>query len=138
LRVVATFRTAIEPEVLFDLSADPQGRVKWHEHPKGCDIDTVDSAPGAAMQGARFSTTGRLRGIPFDSTTLVTLAERPRLYATQTEMTMHHPQAVLLKQLATERYTIQRVVDWLLATSATRRNIRLLIRSAERHVGVTA
>jgi hypothetical protein len=106
VRVLDTIRTPLAPEVLFDLLADPQGCLIWHEHSKGYEVDSVDSAPGAALEGARFVTSGRLRGIPFDSTTLVTAAERPRVYQVQTEMTLHDPRALVTKQLATERYTI--------------------------------
>jgi hypothetical protein len=107
LTILDTLRTALAPEVLFDLLADPQGCVIWHEHSKGYEVDAVESAPGAALEGARFTTRGRLRGIPFDSTTLVTAAERPRIYAIRTEMTLRSPRGLLVRQLATERYAIE-------------------------------
>jgi hypothetical protein len=169
LTILETFRTALAPAVLFDLLADPQGCVIWHEHSKGYEVDAVESAPGAALEGARFTTRGRLRGIPFDSTTLVTAAERPRFYAIRTEMTLHGPRGLLVRQLATERYAIaddrgasliryetqlfrewrqglgprvmrgvQSIADRLVAAPLIKRYLHRLIRSAERHAGVTA
>jgi hypothetical protein len=163
LKVVDTIQSSLRPDALFDLLADPQGCATWHEHPGNLTVDAVDAAPGLALQGAEYHTRGTFSGIPYTSTTVVREAQRPRTYASETEMIVHHPRALLATQFCTERYTIdaspsgstvryesvlvrrwndgalavasrllQKVFDSLFAVPMTRRNLRMLLSSAER------
>jgi len=105
--VLDGLRTSLGPDVLFDLLADPQGCVTWHEHPKGFVVEAVDSPPGVALMGTRFTTTGMIGGVPFTSETVVTEAVRPFRYAMRSETRILHPRAVLLSAVAVQRYAIK-------------------------------
>ena len=105
--VLDGLRTSLAPDVLFDLLADPQGCVTWHEHPKGFVIESVDSPPGAALAGTRFTTIGRIGDIPFTSETVVTDAVRPFWYAMRSETRIQHPRALLLSTVGAQSYAIE-------------------------------
>jgi len=108
VEVVHTTQSSLRPDALFDLLADPQGCVTWHEHLDDVIVDAVDAPVGLALQGAEFHMRGRMRGIPFRSRTVVLEAQRPSAYATETEFFIEHPRALLIKQVCMERYTIDR------------------------------
>ena len=168
IRIVDTIQSSLRPDALFDLLADPQGCVTWHEHPDGVTVDAVEAAPGLALQGAELHMRGKMRGVPYRSRTIVLVAQRPTTYVTETEFVIDHPRALLMKLVCVERYTIgpvhwgstvryetqqlrswnkgalatasrllQKVVDSFVATSMTRRGVRMLLSSAERQ-GETA
>lgn len=159
-----TTKSTLDPERLFDLLADPIERQKWDPCPAYVRQEPVEAAPGPALQGARYSVRGTVRGIRFISTVLVTAADRPRRYETRSETTFEraYPDAtevaeyviepdgdgslvrlsvMIIKVPGTGAFLLgllSALLEPLLAPSAVKRSFRDTLRYAEKHAEVTA
>jgi hypothetical protein len=104
-RVSVTAQSRLSPAQLFDLLADPRGCVTWHNHPKKDRPESIDAPPGLALAGAEYWTRGLCGTIAWRARTSVTVAERSRQYATETEIVYEHPRVPSAK--STERFLLE-------------------------------
>ena len=160
-----TAACALRPEQLFDLLSDPTERQQWDLCPPYITQEPLAAAPGPALQGARYTGRGTLRGIGYVVLAIVTAADRPRRYEIRAESRFEraYPDAVAVEEYLIEpagtgslvhyRATILKtpgtgtllmrllsaVLEPVMAPRAAKTNFRNMLRYAEKHAAtVTA
>src|SRR5437899_2335567 len=154
--------STLSPERLFDLLANPIERQRWDLCPSYITQEPIETAPGLALAGTRFSIRGTARGIAFTGDAVVTVADRPRRYETRSETTFAraYPAAVAVEEYRIEpegtgslvhfRMMISRtpgtgafltrvlsaILEPLLTAGAAKRNFRNTLRYAEKEAGL--
>jgi len=153
----------LSPERLFDLLVDPNERQKWDLCPPHIVLQPVEAAPGPALQGARYTARGTVRGIGFVGTALVMVSDRPHRYQIRSETKFERafPDAVSIEEYRIEpdgtgsrvHYTmtimktpgtgafltrlVSALLEPLVTARAAKRNFRETLRYAEKHAGMT-
>jgi hypothetical protein len=150
----------LSPEVLFDLLADIGERQKWDTCPPYVKQEPIMARPGAALEGARYTASGTVRGVAYDAEAHVIAADRPSRYTVESIMRFARalPTASSVEEYriypdpvgSLVQYSVviskdSRSGDWLnrtlndllepfFAAKALRKNFRDVLRNAEKYV----